>query len=147
MPKHPFPSEQVYDRDFEQLTAYICARPQMYVTPATFGSVCAYLSGFDAAKSGGPMAGLHPWLVTRWGGGNNLNWTELTRRQLPTGLDETGPADEERMIRELGLLLEEFFEYRRVNGLTKLFHDYAQYLLAQDWYTGPLRPSEGGNTK
>jgi hypothetical protein len=146
MPTDPFPSEQVHDRDFEQLVADICARPGMYVAPVTFGSVCAYLSGFDAARSGGPMAGLHPWLVSRWGDGNNLNWTGLARRQLPTGSDEAGLADEELAIHGLGLLLGEFFEFRRANGLTKLFHDYAQWLLAQEWYTGPLRTHGGAST-
>jgi hypothetical protein len=68
----PLPSEQVHDPQFEWLVDNICARPQMYVTPATFGAVCAYLSGFDAARNGGPLVGLHPWLVVRAGDGNSL---------------------------------------------------------------------------
>ena len=146
MPTDPLPGEQAHDRDFERLVADICARPGTYVAPVTFGSVCAYRSGFDAARSGGPMAGLHPWLVSRWGDGNNPNGTGLAGRQLPTGSDDAGLADEELAVHGLGLLLGEFFEFRRANGLTKPFHDYAQWLLAQEWYTGPLRTHGGAGT-
>ena len=146
MAADPFPSEQVHAPDFERLVAHICAHPSMYVTPPTFGSVCAYLGGFDAARSGGPLVGLHPWLVVRAGDGNNLNWAGLARRQLPAGPDQAGLSDEERAVRALGRLLGEFFEYRRANGVTKVFRDYARWLLARRWYTGPLRP-QGGSTE
>jgi hypothetical protein len=42
-------------------------------------------------------------------------------------------------IRELGILLNEFFKYRSIVGLEKVFHDYARWLLRKKWYSGPLR--------
>ena len=50
------PSEKVHDPQFEQLVGSLCTHPGMYVSPATFGSVCAYLDGFDAARSSGPSS-------------------------------------------------------------------------------------------
>jgi hypothetical protein len=139
----PFRSEQVYDPQFEELVGSICVRPGMYVHPVSFGAVCAYLDGFDAARSGGPLMGLQPWLVVRANGGNNLHWTGLAQRQLPALPGDGELTAEERSIRALGRLLGEFFEYRRANGLTKVFRDYARWLLRRSWYTGPLRESSG----
>ncbi len=139
----PFPSEQVPADDFERLVINICAHPQMYVNPPTFGAVCAYLGGFDAARNGGPLVGLHPWLVVRLGDGNNLHWSGLVRRQLPADPDDAGLSDDERDIRALGRLLGEFFAYRQTNGLTKVFRDYARWLVRRSWYTGPLRSDHG----
>jgi hypothetical protein len=135
----PFPSEQVHDPEFERLVESLCVRPQMYASPATYGAVCAYLCGFDAARSGGPLMGLREWLVVRAGDGNNLPWSGLARRQLPQDHADAELPDEERAIRALGRLLAEFFEYRRANGITKVYHEYARWLLRQSWYTGPLR--------
>jgi hypothetical protein len=141
----PFPNEQVHDPQFEQLVGHICARPQMYVHPKTFDSVCAYLSGFDSARNGGPLMGLHPWLVVRAGDGNNLHWPRLARRLLTADPGDADLSEEEREIRALGRLLAEFFEYRRANGITKVFHDYAKWLLRRSWYTGPLRQGRDGS--
>src|SRR4051794_35172875 len=115
----PFPAEQGSADDFERVVAQICAHPRLYVTPATFGTVCAYLNGFDAARSGGPLVGLHQWMVVRLGDGNSVHWSGLARRLLPDGPAVAGLSDEERHIRALGGLLVEFFDYRRTNGLTK----------------------------
>ncbi len=104
------------------------------MTPVSFGAVCAYLDGFDAARNHGPLIGLHQWLVIRFNNGNNLYWSGLARLLLPGG---AGSSDEQA-IRELGQLLSEFFEYRRTKGVTKIFHDYAHWLLRRSWYTGPL---------
>ena len=131
----PFPTEQVADLQFEQLVELLCQRPGMFVSPVTFGAVCAYLNGFDAARSHGPLIGLHPWLVVRANDGNNWTWTGLARSLLPGGLE----CPEEQAIRELGSLLAEFFEYRRSQGITKVFQEYARWLLRRPWYTGPLR--------
>ncbi len=139
MATEPFPTERIHDPQFEELVAGICARPSMYVSPATFGAVCAYIQGFDAARSGGPLTGLQQWLVVRANDGNNLAWPALAERLLPVQLAERELSGEEPRISALGCLLSEFFEYRRDNGLTKLFHDYAKWLLRKSWYTGPLR--------
>lgn len=141
MTLEPFQSDQVHDPEFERLVESLCVRPNMYATPATYGTVCAYLCGFDAARSGGPLVGLQQWLVVRHGDGNNLHWCELARRQLPTVDAEL--HDEELAIRSLGRLLAEFFAYRRANGITKVFHEYARWLLKQSWYTGPLHHDSG----
>jgi hypothetical protein len=134
----PFPSEQVHDPQFEQLVAHLTLRPQMYVNPVTLTAVCAYLGGFDAARSGGPLIGFQQWLVVRRNGGNNLHWTGLVRLELMTETADAG-VPEEQTVASLGRLLAEFFEYRRTNGITKVFNDYARWLLRRAWYTGPLR--------
>jgi hypothetical protein len=118
----PFPSEQIQDREFEALVSGICRRPGMYVAPTIYGAVCAYLDGFSTARSGGRLLGLHQWLVVRANSGNNLDWWALARQQLPVHPDDEKLPDEERAIRVLGRLLEEFFDFRRSNGITKVFH-------------------------
>jgi hypothetical protein len=135
-PRGPFPSEVIHDPDFEQLVADICRRPGIYVFPETFDAVCTYLDGFNAARHGGPLIGLHPWLVVRANGGNNLVWTALALQQLPLSPGETGDSAQ---IQALARLLTEFFEYRKANGITKVFHEYAKWLLRKKWYDGPLR--------
>ena len=135
----PFPSEVVHDPQFEQLVGNLCLRAGMYVNPVSFAAVCAYLDGFDAARSGGPLVGLQQSLVVRANTGNNLRWPGLARQQLATDRADAELPDEERSIQALGRLLAEFFEYRRTNGLTKVFHEYARWLRRRSWYTGPLR--------
>jgi hypothetical protein len=135
----PFPSEVEHDPHFEQLVERLCLRPGMYVNPTSFGSVCTYLDGLNAARSGGPLMGLQQWLVVRSKGGNNLHWSGLALRELAGDTANAELRDEERSIRALGRLLAEFFAYRQANGLTKIFHEYARWLLRQSWYTGPLR--------
>jgi hypothetical protein len=83
MAMEPFASEQFHDSQFEQMVAHLCTQLAMYVTPATFVAVCAYLSGLDAARSGGPLMGLHKWLVVLANTGNNLHCPGLAWQQLP----------------------------------------------------------------
>jgi hypothetical protein len=135
----PFASEQVYDPQFEELVEKIARHPDCFVIPANFSTVCAFIDGFDMARSSGPLMGLKPWLVMRVGDGNNLHWTGLAKRICSTMLLGDGSPDEESSIRELGKLLSEFLEYRRSNGLAKIFRDYSRWLLRRSWYTGPLR--------
>jgi hypothetical protein len=54
-------------------------------------------------------------------------------------IDPLTPEDHERLIGRLGNLFDEFFKYRRENGVTKLFYDYACWLRRKRWYEGPLR--------
>lgn len=139
MPTEPFPSELVYDPQFEQLVGQLCLYPGMYVSPATFGAVCAYLDGFNAARSGGPLVGLQQWLVVRANTGNSLHWSGLAQDLAADHPADAELKDEERAIRALGRLLAAFFDYRRENGVTKVFHEYARWLLRRSWYTGPIR--------
>jgi hypothetical protein len=133
------PNELIDDRDFAQLVTGICRHPDMYVVPANFGTVCSLLTGFDMARSGGPLLGLQPWLVMRRNDGNNLGWPGLVKLLLPEKPEGGGEWTEELRIEALGRLLGEFLAYRRTNGLTKLFRDYSTWLLRRSWYTGPLR--------
>ncbi len=131
----PFPTEQIHDPQFEELVGRLCRHPSNFVNPDTFWAVCAYLDGFDAARSGGPLIGFHPWLVLRMGDGHSLHWPGLARRIVSPSPGES----EDVHISRLGVLLAEFFEYRRTNGLTKVFRDYSKWLLRRSWYSGPLR--------
>lgn len=135
----PAPTEYFPDSRFEQVATGLCHRPAMYLGAATFDAVCAYLQGFDSARDGGPLIGLHPWLVVRRNGGNNIGWPRLARESLQSDPADEKLPEEEQQIRALGRLLAEFFEYRRDNGLSKIFHNYARWLLRRSWYTGPLR--------
>jgi hypothetical protein len=145
MPLGPFQTEQVYAPEFEELRANLCLRPQMYVHPVSYGAVCAYLDGFDASRSGGLLMGLHPWLVLRADDGNSLHWSGLALRLLPSEPDDDGQSQEKLTVMALGRLLGEFFAYRQSQGLTKIFSDYAGWLLRQSWYTGPLRQAEASD--
>jgi hypothetical protein len=131
MTREPYPSELVPDAEFEKLLRSICARPGMFGV-STLSELCAYLEGFNHARSGGPLVGLHQWLVLRAGSGNNLHWRGLIEAEL--GVNKANPG-----IGKLGELLLEFIAYRRDNGLTKIYQRYALWLLEKDWYEGPLR--------
>jgi hypothetical protein len=129
MPLGPIQTEQIHAPEFEDLVTNLCRRPGMYVNLISYGAVCAFLDGFDAGRSGGPLIGLHPWLVLKAGDGNNLHWSGLTLRMLPVEPASDGKASEERAILALGELLGQFFEHRRQQGLTKIFTDYARWRL------------------
>ena len=135
----PFRSEQVYDPQFEELVEHICQRPSMYVHPATFGGVCAYLEGFNAARDGGPLLGLREWLILRINGWNNMSWSRLAGQLLTGDHVVAACSNDEDLIGGLGRLLKEYLEYRTTVGLCKLFFDYGHWLRNQDWYSGPLR--------
>lgn len=126
---------------FRPLVQSLCQRPGMYVNPATFGSVCAYLAGFDAARDGGPLCGFREWLIVRANRGNNLVWEGLADLIL----QEESTSTEAERIRGLGQLIEEYLQYREENGLEKVYHDYARWLLRHRWYHGPLRRQPEGS--
>jgi hypothetical protein len=136
----PFLSEQIPDSDFEAMVSLLCRNPDMVVGRASFDTVCAYLLGFDSARSNGPLLGFQPWLVMRVNGWNNMAWPGLVERIIPpVQPDPDTLRAEHRRIEALGNVLREFLTYRRENGLTKLFSDYATWLRRRSWYTGPLR--------
>ena len=139
MASEPYPDEPVYAPDFEQLVANICRAPGSYVIPDNFHSVCNFLVGYDVARNGGPLQGIRPFLVVRFNGGNNLHWSGLAHHLLQSQPGDADLPDGQREVRALGRLLAEFFEYRRTNGLTKIFYEYGKWLLRHKWYDGPLR--------
>jgi len=120
--------------EFEAHIANLCARPGMFVVPASLATVCAYMDGFDVARDRGPLVGLREWLVTRVRGGTNLHWTGLITIVLSVEM----PGDE-KAIETLGRLLTEFFKHRRESGIAKIFQDHNRWLVRQKWYDGPLR--------
>jgi len=130
------------DTQFETLALSLCQRPGMYVSSPSTSSVCAYLSGFDAARSGGPLQGLKEWLVVRSNGGDNLTWESLALSQLMSE-PSVPPAHLDERLARLGDLLTEFFGFRATHGLTTIFYEYSNWLLNQDWYVGSLRYRHG----
>lgn len=120
------------EADFEQLVQNVTSRPSMWVASPTFDTVCAFFEGYDHARSGGPLVGLHQWLVVQVKTGDNLTWPGLVRIRLKLPFHGAAPNDEDA-IRALGMLLSEFIEYRRTFGLTKIFYDYGKWLLRQSW--------------
>jgi hypothetical protein len=142
MSNEPYTTEQIHDPQFEELVANISRCPGMWVRPVSFGAVCAYLCGFDNARSGGPLIGLHQWLVVKANCANNFHWVGIVELLIQKEAQEEGQVEEERRIRDLGVLLNEFFSYRRIKGLNKIFSDYGRWLLRRSWYEGPLRRSK-----
>jgi hypothetical protein len=143
----PAPSEQIQDPRFEESVYHICLRPTMHVGVASYDCVCAFIDGFNAARSGGPLIGLREWLVVRTNSGNNQRWPWVARMHLKADAADLELPEGERSIRALGRLLAEFFEFRRRNGLTKIFYDYGRWLLRRSWYTGPLRKTADKDKK
>jgi hypothetical protein len=115
----------------------------MYVGAANFSAVVAYIDGFNAALCGGPLLGFHQWLVVQANTGNNSHWAGLLRVLVPppTGCDAT--KAEEHWIQAAGQLITEYLRYRDENGITKVYHDFAKWLLRKRWYRGPLRKKDG----
>jgi hypothetical protein len=141
MPREqPFPTERLDDSGFAELVATLCARPGMYVRPATFDTVVAYLDGFTRAQHGGPLLGFREWLVVRHNGGNNLHWAALAD-QLLSPVPKMGSTENQQgaQIQALGKLITEYLGYRSANGITKVYYEYGKWLLRQRWYRGPLR--------
>jgi hypothetical protein len=133
MTSQPFASELVSDAELERLIDALCKRPGMFVAEPSLSSVCAYIQGFDDSRWGGALVGFHQWLVVKHKGGNNVHWSGLVQ----SSLDVRTPENE--AIAAFGELLMDFIKYRRSHGLTKIFHEYAKWLLRQGWYRGPLR--------
>lgn len=131
--EEPFPSERRHVTGFEDMVRHLSTRPGMWVTPATFVTVCAFLDGFDQGRDGAPLLGFKEWMVVRSNGGNNLAWFALANDLVP------GQQDERRRIMGLGELIGEYLQYREDQGITKVFYDYGKWLLRKSWYRGPLR--------
>jgi len=132
--------ELIDDPEFEKMAADICRYPQMFVREATYDHVCQFILAFDAGRGGGgPLLGIHPWHVTQLDGGNNELWIGVLRRNLALDTTQSDLSKDLQEIQALGHLLQQFFEYRRTYGLTKIFYDYGKWLLRRQWYRGPLR--------
>jgi hypothetical protein len=130
----PYPNEIIHADDFERHVSRLCEVPGMIISPSpvSLESVLAYLQGFNNAQHGAPLLGLHEWLVVHHSGANNTAWEGNIRPLLRT-------CETRDVIASLGDALAIFFEYRRHYGITKIYYDYAQFLLSKPYYNGPLR--------
>jgi hypothetical protein len=128
--------------EFAELVQNICKRPGMWVRKPYLPCIWAFLSGYDAARDGGPLAGFREWLIVRANGGTNYNWDGVVQLLLlPPGAD-TGQltAEQEKACLEgMASLIEEYLRFRDENGITKVHQDYSRWLLRKRWYSGPLR--------
>ena len=116
--------------NFPEYARHVCQRPGMFVVPPTFDSVCAHFAGFDVARDGGPLNGLREWLVLRTRGGNNLAWWALAKELLQSGphsRPDRVDFEQREGLRQLGLLLDEFFEYRSKHGVAAIFEEYSKF--------------------
>lgn len=132
--------------ELPELIQDIGLRPGLYVIGPYFSAVCAFITGYNHARDGGPLAGWREWLIVRFGGGNNLLWEKLVEILIEA---EAAPADppaadpDATRLRAMAALFAEFFRDREAMGVTKIHHDYAKWLLRQRWYDGPLRKERG----
>jgi hypothetical protein len=83
----------------------------MMLHPAGFDHVMAFLTGYDAAMSGGFLAGFREWLVMRAGRGTNLAWSGLVREFV----GDPATRGDEAATRDLFAILEEFLAARDVH--------------------------------
>lgn len=121
------------DKEFAELVEHLCRYPGMHVAPATLETVLAILDGYDQGHSNGLLAGFREWLVIQGDGWDNMYWTGLVRVRLRKRDDLKHDMEQNHeMIRSLGNLLAEFFQYRRSVGITKLHSDYEQWRSKQE---------------
>jgi hypothetical protein len=112
-------------------------RAGMFVAPATYDTITAYLLGHDRALQGGLLVGFREWLIVQLNDGNNLAWPGLVNALR----DRAEPQSDDDAARAfLFRLLEEFFaERQRQAGLRRVFFRYERWLERQPWY-GPTSP-------
>ncbi|MER7766938.1 hypothetical protein [Kitasatospora sp. NPDC096140] len=89
-------------------------RPGMYVGRVSFGTVTAFLTGYDFAAGGVLLDGFRDWLAGRLGSGWNVVYPALVVDvAFPDGRPAEPWSEEEdqHAVRELFRLLDEFFEH------------------------------------
>jgi hypothetical protein len=124
----------------ESLVEHLCVRTSMWVSPANYDSVTAYLSGFDAALEGGFLQGFREWLIVRANGCNNLGWPTIgvyvvfSDRDDPVATLHASESSDEFARKELFRLYTEYCSDLREHGLRGIYHKYEQWLHKQSWY-------------
>lgn len=118
-----------YAPAFEELVLQLCTRPWDFVTPVSYGTVCAFLEGFDMARDGGPLLGFREWLAMRGSADANTCWPQLAECLLVQVPDDMALPEEERPVRGLLRLLEEFIRLRHDLGVDILIHEYVAWRL------------------
>lgn len=132
-------SDLIHDPQFDQLLDIMGKSPHMFVQPPTLGGIIAYIDGFNRRRGGSPLLGFREWIVLRVGGWDSLLWYGLACMVIAgdrTAASKLG--DEPALMEALVKLVQEFIEYRKANGLNKVFWDFAEWLRRQEWYSGPL---------
>ena len=119
------------------LLSHLKVATGLFVSRESLASVCAFLDGFDLGRHRAPLLGFREWLVVRQGGGDNMGWIGLVHQFL------TASDSEQCRIVALCTLIEDFLNYRREQGLTKVYYEYGKWLMRQSWYEGPLRRRPG----
>jgi hypothetical protein len=72
-------------------------------------------------------------------GWHNLDWIGLAFHEIAGDRNAVcNRGDDPELFARIGPLLQEFLAYRRANGLSKVFWEYAEWVRRQDWYSGPL---------
>jgi|GEM_PF-1878025 len=131
--------------EFKGLVQKLCKQPGMWVSKPYFPSVCAYIRGYDDAREGGPLAGFREWLIVQLDDGNNLSWEGLVRKIIFRSEISDVPVqaqEEMESLLKLASLIDEYLVFRSLNGITKIYYDYAQWLLKKHWYSGTLRAKQ-----
>jgi hypothetical protein len=115
---HP---ESIHLPEFGKLVEAIGLRPSMYVQPASFDTVSAFIDGYNEALHRAPLLGFHHWLMTSGYEGDNLHWTGVIRRSLPEGISSKDA------IQEVCHIILQFLNYRNKNGLEKIFDERVRF--------------------
>lgn len=111
--------------------------PGMFVTPVSFETITAFLTGFDSASGNTALRGFQEWLVLRLGTAFNATWPLLVlllafpnTRSPYYRLRGTG---QKTAINCLFGLLEEFFAERTApGGLASISARYQEWLKTRD---------------
>lgn len=115
-------------------------RTSMYVNPANYHTVTAYLFGYDHATNGGSLQGFREWLIVRANGCSDLVWSAIILCiAFPGAEDPIAAVDESDLsdrhaIETLATLFDEFQEDLGRHGLRGIFHSYEKWLVGQEWY-------------
>ena len=125
--------------NFEEVAPIVCRKTGMYVSPATFESVCILFDGMNMALDGAPLLGFREWLVIKFEDGDNLHWYKLAEWAIGFTPENRATMDHKAALLRLESLMKEFFEYRRTYGVVVIYDDYRRWLLRHKWYNGPLR--------
>jgi hypothetical protein len=128
--------------NFEEIVPSVCQKTGMWVSPPTFRTATAFFQGYDMARDGGPLHGFREWLVVQYQGADNIYWTRLAEMVLGITDQQLAAEDQKEILMQLSDLMEEFFAYRKANGVVVIFDDYRRWLLKNKWYDGPLRKTK-----
>ncbi|TXR99780.1 hypothetical protein EAO73_28055 [Streptomyces sp. col6] len=100
-------------RSHQDLWAHFRRRPEMFVDRLSFGTVVAFLNGYDIASDRAVLDGFREWLAAKLGYGWNLVYWALAENLIfPDGRPEKpwSPMTEQHAVAGLISLIDEYFE-------------------------------------